>query len=262
MDKNPAMQYKIEIENKRGEKLVGVLHESGSNEIVVVCHGFRCTKEQPIIRSISMALEDAGISVFRFDFTGNGDSQGLFQFGYYREVEDIRTVTQYFGTKNRAILAILGHSKGANVVLIYASKYHDVAAVVNVSGRYHLDRGLDKLLGADFEEQIKKHGYIDIGDGETRGVKRVTKESLMERLNVKMHEVCLSIDKSCRVFTIHGSRDKVVKLDDAKEFDKIIPNHMLHIIKGANHGYTEHQGELASTIVLYMQELLSAATQR
>lgn len=38
------MQYKIEIENKHGEKLVGVLHESGLNEIVVVCHGLRCTK--------------------------------------------------------------------------------------------------------------------------------------------------------------------------------------------------------------------------
>lgn len=262
MDKNPAMHYKIEIENKHGEKLVGVLHESGSNEIVVVCHGLRCTKEQPIIMNISMALENAGISVFRFDFTGNGDSQGLFQFGYYREVEDIRTVTEYFGAKKRAILAILGHSKAGDVVLIYASKYHDIAAVVNVSGRYHLDRGLDKLLGADFEEQIKKHGYIDIGQGETGVVKRVTKDSLIERRNVNMHEVCLSIDTSCRVLTIHGSRDKVVKVDDAREFDKIIPNHRLHIIKGANHGYTKHQDELAEVIVDYMQELISAATQR
>lgn len=70
--------------------------------------------------------------------------------------------------------------------------------MVNVSGRYHLDRGIDTLLGADFEEQIKKHGYIDIEQGETGEVKRVTKESLMERRNVNMHEVCLSIDTSCR----------------------------------------------------------------
>ncbi|XP_073289794.1 uncharacterized protein [Primulina huaijiensis] len=250
------MQYKIEIKNKNDEKLVGVLHETGSNEIVVVCHGLRCTKEQQIIRNISMALENAGISVFRFDFSGNGESQGLFQFGYHREVEDIRTVTEYFGAEKRAILAILGHSKGGSDVLIYASKYHDIEAVVNVSGRYHLDRGLKEILGADFEERIKKHGYIDLEKVETVGVKRVTRESLMERLNTNMHDVCLSIDKNCRVFTIHGSRDTVVKRDDAEEFNKIIPNHRLHIIKGANHGYTKHQDELASTVVHYMQEYL------
>ncbi|KZV46322.1 hypothetical protein F511_21404 [Dorcoceras hygrometricum] len=251
------MQHKIEIENKNGEKLVGVLHEAGSNEIVVVCHGLWCTKEQEIIKNISIALEHAGISVFRFDFTGNGESQGLFQFGYYREVEDIRTVIEYFGAKKRSILAILGHSKGGNVVLIYASKYHDIDVVANVSGRCHLDRGLDRLLGANFEEQIRRDGYIDIEKGETGGgVKRVTEESLIERLNTNMHEVCLSIDKSCRVLTIHGSRDRVVKVEDAEEFNKIIPNHRLHVIKGANHGYTKHQNELASTIVLYMQEYL------
>lgn len=49
--------------------------------------------------------------MFLIDFVSR-DSQGLFQFGYYREVEDIRTVTEYFGAKKRAILAILGHSKG------------------------------------------------------------------------------------------------------------------------------------------------------
>lgn len=64
------------------------------------------------------------------------------------------------------------------------------------------------------------------------------------------------------MFTIHGSRDKFVKVDDAREFDKIIPNHRLHIIKGANHGYTQHQDELAEAIVDYMQELISAAKQR
>lgn len=35
---------KITLENKHGEKLVGLLHEAGSNEIVIICHGFLCTK--------------------------------------------------------------------------------------------------------------------------------------------------------------------------------------------------------------------------
>lgn len=35
-----------------------------------------------------------------------------------------------------------GHSKGGNVVLLYASKYDDVPYVVNVSGRGDMKRGV------------------------------------------------------------------------------------------------------------------------
>jgi len=37
-------QQKVIISNKHGEKLVGLLHDTGSNEIVILCHGFRSTK--------------------------------------------------------------------------------------------------------------------------------------------------------------------------------------------------------------------------
>lgn len=37
-------QHKVIIPNKHGEKLVGILHESGSREIVILCHGFRSSK--------------------------------------------------------------------------------------------------------------------------------------------------------------------------------------------------------------------------
>lgn len=51
---------------------------------------------------------------------------------------------------------------GGNIVLLYASKYHDIPAVVNVSGRYDLKRGIAERIGADFMERLKKDGYIDI----------------------------------------------------------------------------------------------------
>lgn len=37
-------QQKVVIPNKHGEKLVGILHDSGTKDIVVLCHGFRSTK--------------------------------------------------------------------------------------------------------------------------------------------------------------------------------------------------------------------------
>ncbi|GJN08780.1 hypothetical protein PR202_ga26736 [Eleusine coracana subsp. coracana] len=80
-------QKKIVIRNRYGGKLVGVLHEAGSKEIIVLCHGFRSSKESRTILSLADALTSENISVFRFDFSGNGESEGTFQYGnYYKEL--------------------------------------------------------------------------------------------------------------------------------------------------------------------------------
>jgi len=59
-----------------------------------------------------------------------------------------------------------------------------------------------------------------------------------------------------RVLTVHGSSDKVVPVEDASKFAKIIPNHKLHIIEGADHSFTAHQDELASVVVNFIKETL------
>lgn len=41
-----VQQQRVVIPNKHGEKLVGLLHETGSSEIVILCHGFRSSKVQ------------------------------------------------------------------------------------------------------------------------------------------------------------------------------------------------------------------------
>jgi alpha/beta superfamily hydrolase len=57
-----------------------------------------------------------------------------------------------------------------------------------------------------------------------------------------------------RVLTVHGSMDKVVPVDDAMEFAKLISNHKLHIIEGADHEYTKHQDELASVVLNFVRD--------
>ncbi|KAG5595858.1 hypothetical protein H5410_037090 [Solanum commersonii] len=58
-----------------------------------------------------------------------------------------------------------------------------------------------------------------------------------------------------RVLTVHGSADEIIPVEDALEFDKIIPNHKLHIIEGANHCYTSHQAELTPVILPFIKEV-------
>lgn len=116
---------------------------------------------------------------------------------------------------------------GGNVVLLYASRYHDVRTVINVSGRYDLKRGIAERMGEDFMERLKEKGYLDVKDKKGNFTNffntvlfffwilvspsflnltftvenssyRVTEESMMERLSTDMHAACLKIDKECR----------------------------------------------------------------
>ncbi|XP_076889203.1 putative uncharacterized protein YDL057W isoform X1 [Bidens hawaiensis] len=253
-------EEKIVIKNNCREKLVGLLHETGSKEIVIVCHGFQGTKEYSMMAELCIALEKQGISAFRFDFSGNGESEGSFEFGNYRkEVDDLKAVIQHFTEANRAVSAIIGHSKGGNVVVLYASLHQDIKTVVNLSGRYRMDRGLEERLGKDYLERAKKDGFIDIKSETGELLYRVTEESLMERLNTNMHEAGLKVDQDCKVLTVHGSVDEIIPVEDALEFAKIIPNHELRIIEGADHCYTNHRDELVSVVLPFLKENMHRA---
>ncbi|KAG2241187.1 hypothetical protein Bca52824_096829, partial [Brassica carinata] len=177
------------------EKLVGLLHETGSREVVVLCHGFKSDKNNTILKNVAAALEKEGISAFRFDFSGNGESEGGFNYGNYKyEADDLHSVIHHFSNTNRVVTTIIGHSRGGNVVLLCASKYcndGNVRNVVNISGRYDLKKGI--RLGDGYFERIKEQGFIDAKEGKSEF--RVTHASLMERLETDMHEACLKIDK-------------------------------------------------------------------
>ncbi|CAI0399633.1 unnamed protein product [Linum tenue] len=252
---------RVIIPNKDGEKLVGVLHDSGSKEIVILCHGFQCSKDHRAMVNLATTLEKEGITAFRFDFSGNGESEGSFAFGNYKkEVDDLRSVVEHFAAENRVVTVMLGHSRGGGVVLLYASKFHSIRAVVNTSGRYDLKSGIKERLGEDFLERIKREGFIDVKNRAGEVKFRVTEADLMDRMNINMHKACQQIDKDCRVLTIHGSADEVIPVGDAYKFAKIIPNHELHIVEGADHGYKLHQAELASAVLQFVKSILTQDT--
>nr|KJB52725.1 hypothetical protein B456_008G274300 [Gossypium raimondii] len=219
-------------------------------------------KEQIPIVTLATTLGREGISAFRFDFAGNRESEGSFMYGNYRrEAEDLRAVIRHFRNYQHLITAILGHSKGlGNVVLLYASKYNDVPTIINISGRFHLEKGMEGRLGKYFLQRIKQNGFIDVKNRKSfihsftgQFEYRVTQESLMDRLTTDTRATCLSIDQNCRVLTIHGSMDKIVPAKDALEFARFIRNHKLHIIEGGDHEYTAHQDELATVVLDFVK---------
>lgn len=108
----------MEFRNHRGEKLVGTLvdpppthqpaetaassstrtsienatsssssssNASGSRPVVLLAHGYMSSRNSELLVRLSTALaRTAQLSSFRFDFSGNGESEGEFRYGQYR----------------------------------------------------------------------------------------------------------------------------------------------------------------------------------
>jgi dienelactone hydrolase len=53
----------------------------------------------------------------------------------------MRAAVEWLRGQGRAPLGLLGHSKAGSGVVLYAAKYDDVPRVVNVSGRFDMQRG-------------------------------------------------------------------------------------------------------------------------
>ncbi|CAD6271406.1 unnamed protein product [Miscanthus lutarioriparius] len=256
-------EQRVLIPNEHGEKLVGLLHQTSSKKLVILCHGFRATKDDSILVDLADAITKEGISAFRFDFSGNGESDGEFQYGSYRkEAADLRSVVLHFSEQKYDIIALIGHSKGGNAVLLYASKYHDVPIIVNISGRFALERGIEGRLGKNFMKRINKDGYIDVKNKKGELEYRVRKASLEDRLSTDTLFSSRAISKVCRVLTIHGAKDEIVPAEDALQFAANIPNHELRIIAEANHRYTGHEEELASLVLDFLRSHLHQGTSR
>lgn len=47
---------------------------------------------------------------------------------------------------------------------MYASKYHDIRTVINISGRYDLKSGIVDRFGEDIMQKLEINGYIDVKD--------------------------------------------------------------------------------------------------
>lgn len=87
-------------------------------------------------------------------------------------------------------LQLLGMVKVLEVMLLYASKYIDVKAVVNISGRYDLKAGIEEHLRKNYLERIKEVGFMDVKRPRSPDY-RVNMESLLDRLDTNTYEACL-----------------------------------------------------------------------
>jgi pimeloyl-ACP methyl ester carboxylesterase len=106
------MTQKHFVEVEDGEKVAAVRHEADSSNWIFLCHGFGSNKEGSYVRRCEKLAEN-GWNAVRFDFRGNGESDGDFiESTLSTRIEDLRAVVDYFGPES---CVVFGSSFGGKV---------------------------------------------------------------------------------------------------------------------------------------------------
>jgi uncharacterized protein len=83
----------------------------GDKRLVILCHGFASHRNSFHFAEIAEKLAQNNVSSFRFDFSGNGDSEGIFEFGNYEvESQDIRAAVVFTRDAGFKVIGLVGVS--------------------------------------------------------------------------------------------------------------------------------------------------------
>lgn len=250
-------ENKIFLLNKYGEKLAGLeaipSDKKEKYPAVILVHGFGVTKEEyGYFDGISETLSDAGFIVYRFDFSGRGESQGDYsEMTITRECDDLDAI--FYFVKSQGFVdaertGVLGQSFGTAVIASYVPDVKSIIFTGSIS---------------DFEKVTanpKKWGVIDRkgisiktkGNGEVIRIKPSFWEDL------KNHDVLESIKKiRCPILFVHGSEDDRVPIKSMEAYyeNAIEPKEKI-IIEGAGHGMEPKRDELNYVVTNWFKKTL------
>lgn len=117
-----------------GNKLFGYMYTTSaeSHGTVIVVNGFHCTLDRHLPEI--MCFVDNGWSVFTYDATGVGASEGSSQVGLSQSRLDADAAVRYVSSISSEPIVMYGHSEGAYASVTTLEDSDKISAVVAVSG--------------------------------------------------------------------------------------------------------------------------------
>jgi len=204
---------KLTFTNTKGEQLVGRLElpvEGTALAYALFAHCFTCSKNLKVVGNICHSLNQEGIAVLRFDFTGLGESEGDFaDTNFSSNIEDLIAAAEFLKTKFEAPKLLIGHSLGGAAVLQAAKHIESIAAVVTI-GAPADPVHVKENFHADIEEiERKGTAEVDLG-GRTF---RITKQFLDDLDQTRMEDSIRNLKKALLI--CHSPFDQTVGVDNA-----------------------------------------------
>ena len=244
---------KIFIKNSIGQSLAALFYPSSDisnqNKIIIVCHGFKGSKEG---RGKALEMADLFSNYFNvvlFDFRGCGESEGNFEdITLTGQIDDLNSVVNWAIDNGYDQIGCVGRSFGGTTVICTASKNKNILSVVGWAAPADLKSTFAK-------EKFSKRGEFYITYSEEKELK--IKETFFEDL--KKYDV-FSMIKAISprpVFILHSDKDEVVSCDTAyKLFEAADEPKKLEIIKGDDHIFSKNYKTVWEMTLNWFKETL------
>ncbi|MCM8821370.1 MAG: alpha/beta hydrolase [Candidatus Omnitrophica bacterium] len=224
-------EIKVTTLNGFNEKLVGIMTipalEKAKYPAVILVHGFGVTKEESgMFDDIAKNVSDANFLVYRFDFSGCGESEGNYNKTSLSKLKsDLSAILDFVKSQSKvetSRIGILAQSFGTSTTIALEP---EVKCLVMMGSISHPKEILGMLFGDGYDpDGISKFWTLEI---EPQFWKDFDNYDLLKSIK-QIHSPILFI---------HGEKDDIVPPYEMEAYFEIAnePKQKI-IIEGANHG--------------------------
>lgn len=222
--------------------LCGILSDPTSQKekpIIILCHGFSTSKEGRTYVRLEEILNSKGVSTFRFDFFGHGESEGKFEeITTLEAVDDIQNAVKFIKESGYKRIGLVGSSFGGMASMIAASKSNALYVLALKSPVSDYTALIHSRVDEQDIKNWKEKGIIEVTgvDNEARKLKYSFYEEVEK---VKAYEAARNI--KIPTLIVHGDEDETVPIEQSKKTVSLIQNCRLEIIEGADHTYSQSE---------------------
>lgn len=249
--------YRVTFSNTRRRTLVGILYQTQSKSIIIMCHGFTSDKfSQGRAEQLAKAYETVGYSVLMFDFSGCGESDDDI-LTIDKEIDDLQSAISYVRSIGYKNIGLYGHSLGAYICLQCSTD--DITTMVltgALTGRMFYT--WEDYFTPEQLVELAKSGHIVFPVTQQFRNSLIIDKSVLDEFSNVDHIVLLSQVKQ-PVLLIHGDGDDEAKqlLKNSQQGLGMLPaGSKIEVIEGAPHSFMEHIDKVIQlSIRWYLQRL-------
>ena len=244
MDRKEIKEDSITIKNNFGETLSGdvtyLTTMKEKNAAVLLVHGFGVDRnESGLFDDLALELSSNGYMVFRFDFSGCGESEGDYsETSLTKLKDDLGQIVEYIKSRkdvNKNKLGILAQSFGTAVVIALKPKVEAIVLMGSIAHPYEIFTDL-------FSEDFNPEGI----SSRNRSSGKITKVGPKFWKDLKKYDLISSIKEiSSNILFIHGEKDNKVPLSEMETLHKVANEWKeKNVIKGADHSLRPKRKEV------------------
>ena len=229
-------KQKLNFTNTKVLKLSAIFEgENRDAPIVVMCHGFASSKDAFSTRSLAQKLVKGRLSVFRFDFTGCGQSEGgINDLTPLQGLDDLKCAAKNL---EKTKVALYGSSFGGYIALLYALKNPVLALALKAPVSDYL------WVAKNTEPSLRRKSWA------------------REVMNIDIYKEARKIKMP--IIIVHGDNDRIVPIDQSRRLLRSIEIGDLIIIKGAVHKMRGEDLEKANTLIAdFFEKTLTSRVRR